>query len=211
MHRCVTCRYTFPPQLILPYKSGPRCLVFAEFVLIYLPDFTAQFWPSSSLSLSFSENAYDYQNVGYTKIRNEFFSFFLFSFSLPLFVHNIETIPRNIVYAFCSLFTGGRVFLYPFATRCKKSSSPVTRTIFKEIYKLPDKLCLRVGSFSNFVVQAAIVVPLSTNVVTSRVSRKQPYKVNRQFSLFTSLVISFTGWKNSWTKFIDTTIKLYKF
>lgn len=102
-----------------------------------------------------------------------FFSFFFFS-PLPLFVHDIEArndIKEHVQRTLFVLFSseeGGRVFLYPFTVQHerKKSLSPVTRTIFKEIYKLPDKLCLRVGSFSNFVVQAAIVVPLSTNDVS---------------------------------------------
>lgn len=73
-------------------------------------------------------------------------------------------------YAFCSLFIGGREggFLYPFTVQhdARKSSSPVTRTIFKEIYKLPNKLCLRVGSFSKFRRPSGpLSFPLSTNDV----------------------------------------------
>ena len=74
------------------------------------------------------------------------------------------------MYAFCSLFIGRREggFLYPFTVQhdARKSSSPVTRTIFKEIYKLPDKLCLRVGSFSKFRRPSGpLSFPMSTNDV----------------------------------------------
>lgn len=98
---------------------------------------------------------------------------FFFFFSLPLSSFAISKRYQGTyiyMYAFCSLFIGRREggFLYPFTVQhdARKSSSPVTRTIFKEIYKLPDKLCLRVGSFSKFRRPSGpLSFPMSTNDV----------------------------------------------